>query len=238
MSNESDNSRKKAMEISMLYNISEMAQSVAYEINNPLMIINGYSKKIRKNAGNPDYKDLSKDLQAIENSGERINQIIQNLLAYSKQSLDMPFEEVSYVSMVNNTIALYRASSLGSEVEIEFDSNCEAIISVNPILIVQCILNVLKRCIEHSRETISPKIDLSFRTHKDRVELVIKDNGEKLSAETQSKMFYQTFSTSSEGDAVGMGMNSSFNIAKRFKGDLYYDNSYPENAFILSFKQV
>ena len=45
-----DKEKSQAMEISMLYNISEMAQSVAYEINNPLMIINGYSKKIRKNA--------------------------------------------------------------------------------------------------------------------------------------------------------------------------------------------
>ena len=72
MKKDSKDSKNKAMEISMLYNISEMAQSVAYEINNPLMIINGFAKKIKKNSGDSEYKDLVKDIEAIEKSSKRI----------------------------------------------------------------------------------------------------------------------------------------------------------------------
>lgn len=237
MSDDQERSKERAMEISMLYNISEMAQSVAYEINNPLMIINGYTKKIRKNSGSPEYQDLEKDLEAIENSGERINQIIQNLLKYSKQSMELPLEDISYSQIVLEAIDTFKLTS-NDIPDIEIESETNEKISVNPMLCIQCIVNVFRRCVEHSKKSASPKLELSFRTHKDRIELVIKDNGEKLSDEVQSKMFYQTFSTESEGDAVGMGMNSSFNIAKKFKGDLYFDNSYTENAFILSFKKI
>lgn len=228
---------KQALEISTLYNISEIAQSVAYEINNPLMIINGYSKKIKKNADDPNYKDFNKDIEAIEKSSERINKIIQNLLQYSKQTLNLPLSNISFVEIVSNSIELYKETSNDVNTEIVFEKNIDSKINVNPTLCAQAIVNLLRNSIDHSSLNGSAKIELEFRNYKKRIELVIKDNGEKLSEDIQSKMFYQTFSTSSEGEAVGMGMNSSFNIAKKFDGDLYYDSSYTENAFILSFPE-
>ncbi|MBK26207.1 MAG: hypothetical protein CME70_19570 [Halobacteriovorax sp.] len=237
MSDSANDIKKQALEISMLYNISELAQSVAYEINNPLMIISGYSKKIRKNNGSEDYNDLEKDLLAIEKSSDRISEIIQNLLAYSKQSLELPLSKSPFQKLVEDSIQLYRDTSNTEDLAIEFENKTESNILVNPILCVQCIVNVFRFSVGHSKVTGQPKLQLSFRERKDRIELVIKDNAEKLAEEVQAKMFYQTFSTETGEGSVGMGMNSSFNIAKKFKGDLYFDNSYPENAFILSFTQ-
>jgi len=237
MSDSANDIKKQALEISMLYNISELAQSVAYEINNPLMIISGYSKKIRKNNGNEDYNDLEKDLLAIEKSSDRISEIIQNLLAYSKQSLELPLSKTPFQKLVEDSIQLYRDTSNTEKLQIEFESDSNANILVNPILCVQCIVNIFRFSVGHSKSKGAPKLLLGFRERKDRIELVIKDNAEKLAEEVQAKMFYQTFSTEAGEGSVGMGMNSSFNIAKKFKGDLYFDNSYPENAFILSFTQ-
>ncbi len=225
-------------EISMLYNLTEIAQSVAYEINNPLMIIEGYSKKIKKNHGQSEYSDLSKDVDAIKKSSERINSIVKNLLTYSQENLILPLERICFVALVDKAILLVKKENIYFKGSIEFDSNGSEEVEVNFSLCVQAIINVLKRSLTHLSSIENPEINLSFRKSGKYIELVIKDNGKKLDEEVQSHMFYETFSTNIDSGNLGMGLNSSFNIAKKFKGQLYFDDSYAENAFILSFNSL
>lgn len=222
-------------EVSMLYNLSEIAQSVAYEINNPLMIIDGYSKKIKKNHSQAEYDDLIKDIDAIKKSSERINLIVSNLITYSKENLVLPIERIPFSVLAEKSIELVKNDLDDFKGTISLDSSKSEDIEVNFSLCVQALVNVIKECITHSETSESAVIKLSFRKMKNFIELVIKDSGEKLSEKTQSQMFYQTFTTSPDGQALGMGMNSSYNIAKKFEGQLYFDNSYSENAFIFSF---
>ncbi|MFT6069249.1 MAG: signal transduction histidine kinase [Bacteriovoracaceae bacterium] len=238
--NKSQNLEDKdiSAEISMLYNISEIAQSVAYEINNPLMIIDGYSKKIKKNHGQSEYSDLSKDIDAIKKSSERINKIVTNLLTYSKENLTLPLEVIPFSSLVDKAIHLVKNEQDDFKAKISFDPMGSQDIEVNFSLCVQAIVNVISKSISHMRSMEHPEVNLSFREAGGFIELVIKDYGEKLSEKVQSQMFYQTFSTNIDGGILGMGMNSSFNIAKKFKGQLYFDDSYSENAFIFSFNSL
>jgi two-component system cell cycle sensor histidine kinase/response regulator CckA len=241
MRKENDNNlidKEISAEISMLYNISEIAQSVAYEINNPLMIIDGYSKKIKKNHSRGQYDDLIKDIDAIKKSSGRINSIVSNLLTYSRDNLVLPIERFPFSVLAEKAISLLKNDLTEFKGTILLDSTGSEDIEVNFSLCVQAVLNVIKKCVSHSAVSGNSEIKLSFRKMNDFIELVVKDNGEKLSEETQSQIFYQTFSTKLDGEKLAMGMNSSFNIAKKFEGQLYFDNSYSENAFIFSFKSL
>jgi signal transduction histidine kinase len=223
------------VETSMLYNISELAQSVAYDINNPLMIIDGFAKKIKKDHRQEEYDDLSKDLEAIKKASERINNIVTNLITYSRENLKLPIEKISFSELAVEAIKRALEDNPSFKGEISIDSSGSEDVEVNFSLFSQAIVNVLTKALTQSVKTEQLQIKLSFRKVRDCIELVIKDNGEKITEEMQSSMFYQTFTTDRDGQTLGLGMNSSFNIAKKFNGQLYFDNSYAENAFIFSF---
>lgn len=235
---EIERSRSLASEVTRLYAINEMAQAVAYEINNPLMIISGYAKKLMKNSVNPNYKEVKKDVGAIEKSSERISSIVRTLLNYSYGPEKFSAQTIVFNDLVNSAVDSFSSVKKDYSVTIDYVPGDDAKISVNPILVEQAIYNLLNHVAEVSKNTNNKTVNLEFRKHRGRTELILKDSGKKIPEEVQVKMFYNAFATTESDEKKDMGLSSAFNIAKKYKGDLYYDNSYEQNAYILSFNEL
>ena len=89
-----DITERKKMEMHLrqadkLASVGQLAAGVAHEINNPLSIVLGYTKFLKKELNDPALQD---DLDIIYNNAETCKKIIEDLLNFARQTKTQPSE--------------------------------------------------------------------------------------------------------------------------------------------------
>ena len=77
---------------------------------------------------------------------------------------------------------------------------------------------------------VAPKITLATRSHGDKVEVEIRDNGTGIPQELKEKIFMPFFTTKPAGEGTGLGLSLSYDIVvKQHGGDMSVESE--PNAF-------
>ncbi len=105
-------------------------------------------------------------------------------------------------------------------------------LDVDPILIEQLLLNLLKNAIDAMDQALVRRIDLVVRRQEDMAEFSVIDRGSGLSELQRTNLFQPFFSTKSEG--MGMGLNICRSIVEFHHGRLTVERN-PEGGAIFTF---
>jgi signal transduction histidine kinase len=105
-------------------------------------------------------------------------------------------------------------------------------LDVDPILIEQLLLNLLKNAIDAMAEATTRRIDLVVRRVEDMAEFSVVDHGCGIPAEHRASLFQPFFSTKSDG--MGMGLNICRSIVEFHQGRLVLDEN-PAGGIIFRF---
>ena len=105
-------------------------------------------------------------------------------------------------------------------------------LDVDPILIEQLLLNLLKNAVDAMDQASVRRIDLVVRLRDDMAEFSVIDRGSGLSEPQLANLFQPFFSTKSEG--MGMGLNICRSIVEFHHGRLIVERN-PEGGAIFVF---
>ena len=105
-------------------------------------------------------------------------------------------------------------------------------LDVDPILIEQLLLNLLKNAIDAMDKAAVRRIDLVVRRVDDMAEFSVIDHGTGIPPELRPNLFQPFFSTKSEG--MGMGLNICRSIVEFHQGRLLLEEN-PEGGTIFRF---
>jgi signal transduction histidine kinase len=103
---------------------------------------------------------------------------------------------------------------------------------VDPILIEQLLLNLLKNAIDAMDAASVRRIDLVVRRVDDMAEFAVIDRGCGVPPEHRASLFQPFFSTKAEG--MGMGLNICRSIVEFHQGRLHLEEN-PEGGTIFRF---
>jgi signal transduction histidine kinase len=70
----------------------------------------------------------------------------------------------------------------------------------------------------------APMVTVSSKSHKDKVELIIEDNGMGIPKEIRQKIFQPFFTTKPTGEGTGLGLSLSYDIVKAHGGSLLVES--------------
>ncbi len=214
-----------------LASIGELAAGVAHEINNPINGIINYAQILLDE--NKD--ELGRDvLSRIIKEGERIADIVSNLLAFSRQKDGDATSEVQVVEVIDNSFALIKHQLHKDCIIIEQDMPDDLPpIQVNPQQLQQVLLNLLS----NARYALNRRYSgrdaakiLRVSCHvvdlrgKPFIRIEVTDFGTGIPEEIIGYIFDPFFSSKGPGEGTGLGLSISHGIIKDFNGFLGVDS--------------
>ena len=73
---------------------------------------------------------------------------------------------------------------------------------------------------ESGIEGFKPKVEVSTKLLKDKIEIKVTDNGNGISQKVMDKIFQPFFTTKPSGQGTGLGLSLSYDIVKAHGGEL------------------
>ncbi len=202
-----------------LAGVGRLAAGVAHEINNPLTVILGYVRLLRRDARGR----LATDLAAVEEEAIRCQEIVEGLLDLSRPlaSLGEPVELREVVEAVTSRL---RDAGRLSGVAVRIDGR--GTVSGNAERLRQVALNLIKNAAEAAgpRGEVSVEID----SQGDAVVMRIIDSGPGLTDEQRRRLFEPFFTTKAAGTGLGLAVSRA--IAHAHGGEIEAANASPRGA--------
>ncbi len=225
---------ERAQTASRLITMGEMASSVAHELNQPLTAINNYCNGMltRIKADKITTDDLLVALEKTAKQAHRAGQIIQRIRSFVKRS--EPNRTLADVSvMVSNAMELAEIELRRHRVRLSYYIAARLPrVMVDPILIEQVLINLMKNAAESieqaqlptARRSVELRVVPKTVDEQQVVEFSVMDSGQGLSPEVMGRLFEAFYSTKSEG--MGIGLKLCRSIVESHQGRLKAENLY------------
>ena len=204
---------KANLQIEKLAAAGRLVRTLAHEVRNPLNNINMSVEQLKNEVS----EDLELYLHIIYKNSNRINDLIRELLDFSKPG-DLVFEKKSLQSVMDKTIAqaLDRIILKHINLQLRYDSKpAEILADENKLSIA--FLNVLINAVESMKENTG-KLTIEIIHHNPFHVVTISDNGCGIPPENLTRLFEPYFTSKRNG--VGLGLVSTLNIIKSHKGNI------------------
>ncbi len=226
---------EKAQVTSRLVTMGEMASSVAHELNQPLTAItnycNGMVSRVKSDA--IEKPDLIAALEKTARQAERAAQIIRRIRAFVKRS-EPQRQESHAEAIVDESVDLAGIELRRRNVSLHvYVAQRLPSLMVDPILIEQVLLNLLKNAAEAidsaqlppARRIIELRVVPKHTPEEGGViEFIVTDSGPGLKEEVIGRLYEAFFSTKAEG--LGIGLSLCRSIVESHRGRIRAENLY------------
>jgi signal transduction histidine kinase len=225
---------ERAQTASRLITMGEMASSVAHELNQPLTAINNYCNGMvsRIKSNQITEEDLLGALEKTAKQAHRAGQIIQRIRSFVKRS--EPNRAPSEVTlMVAEAVELAEIELRRFNVRLNhYVAANLPILSVDPILIEQVLINLLRNAAEAidgalrltSERIVELKVVPRTIENKPVVEFSVQDTGKGIAPEVMARLYEAFYSTKSDG--MGIGLSLCRSIVESHLGRMSAENIY------------
>lgn len=209
---------KKMLQAEKISSIGILSTGMAHEINNPLGSILSHVQYLLEVENNDEKKE---SLKWIENETERIADIIQRLLDFSRS-----FNEKTEYSFINLTIKevikLLIPKIKKKKINIEeklFDEDIR--VKIDNGSLKQVLLNIIINAVQALNE--NGVICVEIKDLQKQVEISINDDGEGISKK-DLKYIFDPFFTTKKNKGTGLGLSISYSIIKSAGGDIIVES--------------
>lgn len=201
------------------------ANVVSHDLREPVRKIKIFNNYIRREKDSNFNENSIKYLNKIDQSAERMQNIIEGILAYS--TLDnnkQPIEEIDLNEIVEN-IKTDLELIIKEKGAILITSELPAIQGA-AILINQLFYNLIQNALKFSKKEEPPRVIISSlllnKNGIDLVEITIKDNGIGLDAAFVERIFnaFERLHSKDQYEGNGLGLSLCRKIAKRHNGTI------------------
>lgn len=199
--------------------IGQLSAGVAHELGTPLSVIEGKALRALRS---PDMPEPAADnIQAIRSQARRMEQIIRQLLDFSRRSELRP-RRVKISRLARSAAAALEpeCSRLDAGIILEGENSDEMV--ADSVQMEQVLTNLMKNA---AQAAPGGQVKVSWRVEKDRAVLCVEDSGPGIDEKTRQKLFEPFFTTKAVGAGTGLGLAVVHGIVEAHGGEVQVDTS-------------
>jgi C4-dicarboxylate-specific signal transduction histidine kinase len=217
--------------------LGEMSAGIAHEINNPLAMIAGKARKLRRLVDAPEFNtgEALESLNVIDNTVQRITKVIKGLKGFTRDGDADPFELCGVRAIVLETLEFCASRFQAQGVELRVPEIPEEWkVSVRSTQISQVILNLLNNAFDAVSAESDPRwVELSITKEDNRYLMFVTDSGPGIPDHVREKIMRPFFTTKEAGAGTGLGLSISRKIMEAHGGSLTLDPNPKPTKFIV-----
>jgi len=169
--------------------LQAFAYSVSHDLRAPLRAMQGFAEALLE-----DYEDILDELgkeyaTRIVTSAQRLENLIQDLLAYSRLTRsNLQLKVIDLTSIMSEVMTQIEADLTQTQAQVNIQSPLPEVIGHRPTL-VQVIANLLINAMKFVDNGVQPQIKVWAEMRGECVRVWVEDNGIGISPEHQKRIF-------------------------------------------------
>ena len=183
-----------------LASIGQVASGVAHELNNPLGVILGYLRLLRREADR-------EELRIIEDEVHQSQTIVQGLLDLARP-VRLSSAEVELGQLAKDTAMRLEESGAIDGIEVRFRDSTPVTVIADESKVRQIATNLLTNAVEAARDpqASAQVVEIAWCARDGRAWLQIEDRGPGIPTETMVRVFEPFFTTRPKGHGLGLAI--------------------------------
>jgi len=195
--------------------VGQLAAGVAHEIRNPIGLIRNHSYLLKRFLKEKMTPDIEESLAVMDQSVDRVNSIINNLLNFSKQA-SVEKTSINLNSFIYDLIQLNNKEIEKKNAQINLD--CHGLIHAS--VYVESMKHIIMNLLSNAIEAIDIKGSVEIKVTKDsyKLTLVFTDNGSGIPDHIIPTIFNPFFTSKSSNGGTGLGLYIVYNEVEKMNG--------------------
>jgi signal transduction histidine kinase len=221
--------RKKRQELEkqleMERELYTLAREVAHDIKSPILSLKAIEDSLKRRLSENDSHILNSVIVNIENMARKLTERHKCSKDLKSNAIDKYVSVYSCLEDVIKTKKIYCEKNEKSSIVFNFKYDQESrmiVVRGDYTDFNRMISNLLNNSVESLRGIgdLAGVIDVSLKVKNDKVEVIVKDNGESMSKEILEKINNNNFTSISKMYGHGMGMQQVKRVIENMDGTL------------------
>ncbi|MFV0516970.1 MAG: ATP-binding protein [Aminipila sp.] len=209
--------------------VGELSAGFAHEIRNPLGLIRSYIYILRKKSRS--VLDENKAFAVIDHSIDRINALMENLLNFSKLSME-DNTLVNYLGVISSVLELEEKNLEKNGITLKkvINNDKPEMVYLNKDILELVLINLINNSVDALKESNKDikEIVLNISLDDNRLMIDFSDNGQGIPDEKISNVFNPFYTTKETGTGLGLYIvNSEINS---IDGHISLESKYGEGT--------
>jgi len=212
--------------------LETFAYSVAHDLKAPLRGIDGYSRLLFDECSGSLDDEGRSFLQTIQASTDEMNQLIDNLLAYSRlERRELKTDRIELTPMVRALVEEKKREGADQEVDFVVDVNGATVVADSSGL-AQSLRNYLDNAIKFTRKVSTPRIEVGSKENARSCLLWVRDNGIGFDMKYHDRIFdiFQRLNVAEDYPGTGIGLAIVRKAMERMGGRAWAESEPGQGA--------
>jgi len=202
--------------------LEAFSYSVSHDLRAPLRAINGFADIVLKDYAAQLPGDAQDFLKRVRDGGQRMGQLIDDLLAFSRLSRQaVSRQRVNAGRIVQEVLDELKPQREGRNLELQVGElpSCQA----DPVLLKQVWVNLLSNAIKYTRDRAPAIVEVGCARENGENIYFVRDNGVGFNMQYVNKLFgvFQRLHRSEDFEGTGVGLAIVQRIIRRHGGRVW-----------------
>ncbi len=218
--------QQRTAELQLLnHELESFSYSVSHDLRAPLRAINGFSHILQNEYASQLPQPGLEMLNLVRASAERMNQLIEDLLRFSRSSRQpLNIQTVQTLAVVQHSLEILQAEQGGRQVEVIIGDlpPCQA----DPSLLLQVWTNLLSNAFKYTGKRQMAWVEVGSEPGENGYIYFVKDNGVGFDMRYADRLFgvFQRLHNEAEFEGTGVGLALVQRIIQRHGGRIWAES--------------
>jgi PAS domain S-box-containing protein len=211
--------------------LEAFSYSVSHDLRAPLRAVDGFSQAVLEDYGPQLPEPCREDLQTIRNGAQKMGQLIDDLLTFSRLSrLPLSKSTVDTGKLVRSVLAELNYKQKGRQIDVRIADlpPCQA----DPALLKQVWVNLLSNALKYTGKREAAVIEIGCAQEKGQNVYFVRDNGTGFDMQYAHKLFgvFQRLHRAEDYEGTGVGLAIVQRVVHRHGGRIWAESAVNSGA--------
>ncbi len=213
--------------------LENFAYITSHDLREPVRTIVAFSQILERKLKTELSPENLEFLNYVTQAGKNLNQLIEDILAFSRvNKKDAPVEVIDVQCILERVLIDLNSIIVGNEIEVKLPRSLPAVMTANSSYLYQLFQNLIKNAVKFRDAERSAKIDVGYSERSDYHQFYVRDNGIGIKEDYFDKVFliFKKLHSREKYEGSGIGLAICKKVVEFHQGAIWLESTVGEGT--------